>query len=190
MNCSEMPSQGQTISGENFLLLPGFHLEQPENSTADRLRLQIGRDSMVGSVFMFETDQGELTIGERCLLAGGVVICRTNIQIGNDVIWEGGDASYIYDHASHALDYRERCKDIDRQLEDYRQGRSFISSKDWSVVPARPIIIHDRVWISSNCIILKGVTIGEGARIMPGTVVTRNVEPYTIMTGNPACQMH
>ncbi len=183
-----MYSQGKAITGDRFLLLPGFRLEQEVESSAIRQRLQIGQDSMVGSAFVFETDQGEVTIGERCLLAGGVVICRTRIEIGNDVVWEGGNASYLYDHSSHALDYRERCKDIDRQLEEYRQGHSFINSKNWSVVPAKPIIIHDNAWICSNCIILKGVTIGKGAIILPGTVVTRNVEPYAIMAGNPASQ--
>ena len=49
-----------------------------------------------------------------------------------------------------------------------------------------PIIIEDDVWIGANAIILSGVTIGEGAIIGAGSVVTKNVEPYTIFAGNPA----
>lgn len=49
-----------------------------------------------------------------------------------------------------------------------------------------PIIIKDDVWIGANAIILSGVTIGEGAIVGAGSVVTKNVEPYTIVVGNPA----
>lgn len=48
------------------------------------------------------------------------------------------------------------------------------------------VIIGDRVWIAYRAIILPGVTIGEGAVVGAGSVVTRDVEPYTIVAGNPA----
>lgn len=48
------------------------------------------------------------------------------------------------------------------------------------------VIIGNHVWIAYRSIILPGVTIGEGAVIGAGSVVTRNVEPYTIMAGVPA----
>lgn len=41
-------------------------------------------------------------------------------------------------------------------------------------------------WIGAGAIILNGVTIGEGAVVGAGAVVTKNVEPYTIIAGNPA----
>ena len=46
--------------------------------------------------------------------------------------------------------------------------------------------IGDRVWIAYGAIILPGVTIGEGAVVGAGSVVTKDVEPYTIVAGNPA----
>lgn len=46
--------------------------------------------------------------------------------------------------------------------------------------------IGSRVWVGYRALILPGVTIGEGAVIGAGAVVTRNVEPYTIVAGNPA----
>lgn len=48
------------------------------------------------------------------------------------------------------------------------------------------VVIGSDVWLCSNCIILSGVTIGHGAVIASGSVVTRDVEPYAIAAGNPA----
>ena len=51
---------------------------------------------------------------------------------------------------------------------------------------AAPILVGSDVWIGANCIVLKGVTIGEGAIVAAGSVVTRSVDPYTIVGGVPA----
>ena len=48
------------------------------------------------------------------------------------------------------------------------------------------IIIEDDVWIGWGAIILKGVRVGEGSIIGAGSVVTRDVQPFTIVGGNPA----
>ena len=48
------------------------------------------------------------------------------------------------------------------------------------------VAIEDDVWIGANSIILKGVTIHQGAVIGAGSVVTKDVEPYSIVVGNPA----
>ena len=50
----------------------------------------------------------------------------------------------------------------------------------------KPVIIDDRAWIGSHTIILHSVHIGEGAVIAAGAVVTKDVEPYTIVAGIPA----
>lgn len=47
------------------------------------------------------------------------------------------------------------------------------------------IIIGNDVWIGMDCIIMSGVKIGDGAVIAAGTVVSKNVEPYTIVGGTP-----
>lgn len=49
-----------------------------------------------------------------------------------------------------------------------------------------PTVIHDGVWIGLRALIMPGVTIGEGAVVAAGAVVTKNLEPYTIYGGNPA----
>jgi acetyltransferase-like isoleucine patch superfamily enzyme len=49
--------------------------------------------------------------------------------------------------------------------------------------------IGSDVWLCANCIILSGVTIGHGAVIASGAVVSRDVPPYAVMAGNPAQQV-
>lgn len=51
----------------------------------------------------------------------------------------------------------------------------FIAHKNWDVVNSKPITICNDAWIGMNCIILKGVTIGEGAIVGAGSVVTKDV---------------
>lgn len=50
----------------------------------------------------------------------------------------------------------------------------------------KPIEIQDDVWIGGRVTILPGVRIGNGAIIGAGSVVTKDVDPYTIVAGNPA----
>lgn len=50
----------------------------------------------------------------------------------------------------------------------------------------KPIVIEDKAWIGFDSTILKGVTIGEGSVVGAKSVVTRNVDPYTVVAGNPA----
>lgn len=49
-----------------------------------------------------------------------------------------------------------------------------------------PIIVKDDVWIGFGSLVLSGVTIGQGAVIAAGSVVTKDVPPYAIVGGNPA----
>lgn len=51
---------------------------------------------------------------------------------------------------------------------------------------SKPIVIQDNAWIGAGCIILKGVTIGEGAVVAAGSVVTAKVPPNCLAIGNPA----
>ncbi|CAG8493775.1 7046_t:CDS:2 [Paraglomus occultum] len=51
---------------------------------------------------------------------------------------------------------------------------------------AYPIKIGNDVWIGGGAIILPGITIGDGATVGAGSVVTKNVKPYTVVAGNPA----
>lgn len=55
-----------------------------------------------------------------------------------------------------------------------------------SYVKSGDTIIGDGAWLGMRSIILPGITIGEGAIVASGAIVTKDVEPYTIVAGNPA----
>jgi maltose O-acetyltransferase len=58
--------------------------------------------------------------------------------------------------------------------------------REQGALPIRPIVIGNDVWIGTRVIILPGITIGNGAVIGAGSVVTRNIDPYAIVGGSPA----
>ena len=71
----------------------------------------------------------------------------------------------------------------DRYPRATTEGGGLKTEDDWEVVPT---LIEKRAAIGSNATILCGVTIGEGAVIGAGSVVTKDVPAHTIVAGNPA----
>ena len=52
--------------------------------------------------------------------------------------------------------------------------------------PKKKVTIGNDVWLGANALIMPGVNIGDGAIIAAGAIVTRDVEPYAVVGGNPA----
>ncbi len=145
----------------------------------------ISDNTMLGCSIIFESDEGEVTIGKNTFINGGTsIITRNSINIGDNVTIAWGCT--IYDHNSHSLDYKERQKDISLQNKNHINGLNIVSSKNWDVVKSKPIIIKDNVWIGFDSVILSGVTIGEGAIVGARSVVRENIEPWTVVAGNPS----
>jgi galactoside O-acetyltransferase len=165
----------------NSILLNGFRLHAQFGKSK---RVTIGNDCMIGCSIVFESTEGMVTVGDRVYIGNSTIICRNKVTFENDIFVAWG--AYFYDHDSHSQDYRERRKDLARQLTDYRANRNFITNKDWSVVNSKPIKICSNAWIGMNCIVLKGVTIGEGSIVAAGSVVARDVPAWTVVAGNPA----
>lgn len=59
------------------------------------------------------------------------------------------------------------------------------SQRNEGVMAARPIVIGDNVWIAANVVILPGVSIGDGAVIGAGSVVTKSIPGNVLAVGNP-----
>ena len=167
----------------NSHLLPNFSLNIAK-PLSNKVYLNVGEDTMLDCSVTFESETGCVTIGNRTFIGSSQLICREKIEIQDDVFIAWGCC--IYDHNSHSIDFKERENDIRQQLLDYRSGEDFIRNKNWSVVASKPIIIGSNAWIGMNCIILKGVKIGNGAIIAAGSVVTKDVPDWTIAGGNPA----
>jgi galactoside O-acetyltransferase len=146
--------------------------------------LQIGDRCLLHNQFIFESTGGKITVGDGVFInSGTMVISRSSIEIGNAVTIAWG--CVIYDHNSHSISYLDRIVDQDQQLIDYPLG-NMVANKDWSTVKSAPIKICDYAWLGFDVVVLKGVTIGEGAIIGARAVVTKDVPPWTIAAGNPA----
>lgn len=171
------------IKSGNSHLFPAFtiNLNDPQE---DKIYVEVGNDTILDCQITFESQEGKVVVGDNSFIGGSHLICRNKIVIENNVFMAWG--SCVYDHNSHSLDYRDREEDIVQQLRDYRLGQNFIANKNWNVVDSKPILIKSNAWIGMNCIILKGVTIGEGAIVGAGSVVTKDVPEWTVVGGNPA----
>jgi galactoside O-acetyltransferase len=149
----------------------------------DRLYVRIGKRTMLNAQIIFESSAGLVQVGDRSYIGGGTIICREGITIGSDVTMAWG--VYIYDHNSQSLDWRERAKMVAHFYDTYGSGDCY-ERLDWGGVKSAPVTIEDKVWIGFDAVILKGVRIGEGAIVGARSVVTHDVEPYTVVAGNPA----
>ncbi|MCL1944303.1 MAG: acyltransferase [Firmicutes bacterium] len=147
----------------------------------ERIYLVVGDDSVVNGTI--NIGNAKMTIGDRVMINGSTFFCANSIVVGNDVLISWGCT--IIDNNSHSTNSQDRIKELATAKQDYENG-TLGNNSDWSIIGNAPIVIKDKVWIGFNCIITKGVTIGEGAIVAAGSVVTKNVQPYTIVGGNPA----
>ncbi|RZK40529.1 MAG: acyltransferase [Pedobacter sp.] len=176
-------SKSQFINVGNSHFTENFRLHII-NAAAGKNYLQIGDNNMLDCKVLFESGVGKVQMGNNNYIGNSNIICRSSIVFEDNIFVAWG--SYFYDHNSHSIDYKLREQDIQQQLIDFRSKKIFIQNKNWDVVGTAPIKICSNAWIGMNCIILKGVTIGEGAIVGAGSVVTKDVEAWTIVAGNPA----
>ena len=162
---------------------PGFILDirSPEK---EKIYLETGEHCVLEGRYVFETSRGHIRIGNRAHIGNSMFVSVNEILIDDDVTiaWD----CLIYDHNSHSVMWEERKEDTEREYQDIRSGLNSITHKNWDVVKSAPIHICSKAWIGTGVTILKGVTVGEGAVIGAGSVVTKNVEPWTVVGGNPA----
>lgn len=149
----------------------------------NEVKVQLGSNCLIKGDFIFETEQGKITIGDRTFIGGSKFICIEAIDIGNDVMFSWGCT--VIDNNAHSLVWEERKNDVldwKKGVDDNVIGKY----KNWSNVQRKKVVIKDKAWIGFNVIILKGVTIGEGAIVGAGSVVTKDIPDWVIVAGNPA----
>lgn len=146
--------------------------------------LNIGERCLINSNFIFESRNGYISIGNNVNIGGADLISREQIIIGNDVTMAWGIT--IYDHNSHSINWYDRSRDNEQCYNDFVNFGNSILNKNWDNVKSDRIVIHDKVWIGFDVLILKGVVIGEGAVIGAKSVVTKDVPAWTVCAGNPA----
>lgn len=110
-------------------------------------------------------------IGRFCSIASNVNICRGNHPVG----FVTTHPAFYYD-TSQQIGYTiHHGAPLYNQLYKYPENE-----KQYQV------IIGNDVWIGSHVLILGGIRVGDGAVIGSGSVVTKDVDPYSIVAGNPA----
>lgn len=110
--------------------------------------------------YLFDFTGDKLVIGKFCMIASGVTFIMNGANHLTDAISTYPFAIFGKGW-EHAMD-----------------GKAYPNKGD--------TIIGNDVWIGYNATIMAGVTIGDGAIIATKSVVTKDVEPYTIVGGNPA----
>ena len=115
-----------------------------------------------------------ITIGDNFYI-GRYSQIECNATIGNDVIM-GNNVALVgkYDHKYDQVGKTIRTAS---QIRDHDYNWLGLNSQ---------VIIKDDVWVGYGAIIMSGVTINRGAIIAAGSVVTKDVEAYSIVGGNPA----
>ncbi len=172
------------ILGEGSHLLGNFSLDF-RIGHEERPYVVIGEKCILGLNCIFETPSGKITIGNNVHITSATCLCRSSIEIGDDVTMAWG--IMLYDHNSHSIEWEHRKHDNAQCYADYmKYNGNNIVSKDWTYVVSKPIVIESKVWIGYGVSILKGVRIGEGAVVGAGSMVTKDVAPWTVVAGNPA----
>lgn len=147
------------------------------NALGDPKKIRVGRHSTIcGELFLF-AHGGNISIGEWCYVGQGARVWSSeSVHIGDRVLISHN--VNIFDSLTHPLGAQQR----------HAQFRSIVKSghpKSIDLGEQRVTVGND-VWIGANACILRGVSIGEGAIVGACSVVTHDIQPYTIVGGNPA----
>ncbi len=123
---------------------------------------EIGDETRIGA---FVEIQKNARVGKRCKISSHTFVCE-GVEIE--------DECFIGHHVVFINDRYPVATNPDGSLQ---------SDGDWSLVGSR---VRRKATIGSGAVILCGVTIGEGALVGAGSVVTRDVPAFTVVAGNPA----
>ena len=158
MSCQNRPMESNRIISEDVILGKDVKIYNFVNLYG----CKIGDETRIGT---FVEIQRNSKIGKRCKIQSHTFICE-GVTIEDEVMVAHG-VMFINDRDPYAVN----------------PDGSMKTDQDWQCIPT---IVKKRACIGSNATIICGVTIGEGALVGAGAVVTRDVAPYTVVAGNPA----
>ena len=144
----------------SFNPVPSTIVDFEQSDGAAILDYHRGHQTEIGGALTVFAGQPDLTLvptySARAITSAGTLTADSFAQIAANVCFET---------ASHEV--------------DFAPGHARVTVQ-------KPIVVGDHVWIGMNAIILPGVTIGRGAVIAAGAVVSKDVPPMTVVGGVPA----
>jgi acetyltransferase-like isoleucine patch superfamily enzyme len=150
-----------------------------ENLSGNPSLISIGPGSVLRGQLLVFPHGGRISIGKDCYLGDNSRIWSAESVTIGDRVYMSHNVN-IHDTNSHSIDPVFRHKHF---LEIMSNGHPQENSVD---IVSRALFIEDDVWIGFNSVVLKGVRVGKGSIIAAGSVVTKDVPPFSIVAGNPA----
>lgn len=153
------------------------HSARIRNARGESEMIRVGAGSIIKGELLLFGHGGEIDIGTDCFVGeGSRVWSATRIKIGDRALISHN--VNIFDSLTHPLSPSAR----------HAQFRAIATSGHPRTLALgeRPVLIGDDVLIGTGAIILRGVTIGRGAVVAAGAVLASDVEPFTVVGGNPA----
>lgn len=140
-------------------------------------KIRIGNNSHIrGELFLF-SHGGEISIGDWCYIGEGSRIWSALKITIEDRVLIAHNVN-IFDNLTHPMSAEARHQHF--------KAIATIGHPSSLDLSEKPVVIKSDAWIGANSSVLRGVTIGEGAIVAAGAVVTRDVSPFTVVGGNPA----
>ncbi|HZK43720.1 MAG TPA: acyltransferase [Syntrophomonadaceae bacterium] len=134
---------------------------------------------------IFQGNNAEIHVGNNVLLER-----KVRISLADDARVYIGDNSYLGDFCNILAVKEVRigtgCSISWHVLFMDTSSHPFGLAGEVPQTKIEPVIIENHVWIGCRAVILKGVTVGEGAIVANNAVVTKDVPPRTMVAGNPA----
>ncbi len=147
--------------------------QEPGLVLGDRVRVYVG--GWGGGFAVLKT--GVVEIGDDTVLCGVQFMCSERITVGRGVV-------ISYNAILTDSDFHPRDPAL-RRLDTIAAApiNKGVGRQSYGI---KPVEIHDGARIGMNALVLKGVTVGAGAHVLAGAVVTSDVPDGAVVSGNPA----
>jgi acetyltransferase-like isoleucine patch superfamily enzyme len=169
-----IPTNVQVSSTAYIETTFSFYLLRSERP--DAVTFGEGASTYLGTMFDVGP-RGKVTLGNYTLVNGARIICESEVTI---------DDYALVSWNVLIMDCYRVPTDPDRRRELVRRVPTLQPRRFDDDGHARPIHVGRGAWLGFNSCLLPGVTVGEGAVVGAQSVVDADVEPYTIVAGNPA----